>query len=145
MAGQNPKLKDTATANADAETVLVVEDEVLIRMVISDYLRGCGYRVIEAASGDEALAVLQHGELKLDIVFSDIEMPGATDGFGLSNWIRNNRPDLDVILTGSVPRAVNAAVNLCEDAPLPKPYESQSVADRIHRLLAARATRKKGG
>jgi hypothetical protein len=66
------------------------------------------------------------------------------DGFGLAQWTRSNRPGLEVILTGSVPRAVNAAASLCEDGPVPKPYEPQSVHDRIHRLLAARPPAKKG-
>jgi len=51
-------------------------------MVISQYLRDCGYRVIEAANADEALIVLQRLEIGVDIVFSDIEMPGAMDGSG---------------------------------------------------------------
>ena len=74
------------------DVVLVVEDEVLIRMVIADYLRTCGYRVIEAASADEALVILQHTEFQVDVVFSDIEMPGSMDGFALSKWLRANRP-----------------------------------------------------
>jgi CheY-like chemotaxis protein len=124
------------------ETILVVEDEVLIRMVISDYLRDCGYRVIEAANGDEALTVLQQLEINVDIVLSDIEMPGSTDGFTLSTWIRTNRPGIDVILAGNVPRAANAAAELCESGTLPKPYEPQVVVDLIKRLIAARAAPK---
>ena len=61
------------------EVVLVVEDDVLIRMAIAEYLRDCGYKVIEAVSADEALAVLEHIEAKLDVVFSDIEMPGSLE------------------------------------------------------------------
>jgi CheY-like chemotaxis protein len=105
------------------ETVLVVEDEVFIRMVISDYLRGCGYKVIEAVSADEALAVLQNKETHVDVVFSDVEMPGSLDGFGLSNWIHKNRSDLIVILAGTVAGAAKSAEKLCEAGHLPKPYE----------------------
>ena len=125
------------------QTILVVDDEVLIRMVISHYLRACGYRVIEAASADEALTVLQHLETKVDVVFSDIDMPGSMDGFALSQWLRANRPGIDVILTGSIPRAANEAAGLCDSGPLAKPYESQLVVDRIRRLLATRAASKK--
>ncbi len=116
----------------------MVEDEVVIRMVISEYLRGCGYKVIEAASADEAVIVLQHLDIKVDVVFSDIEMPGSMDGFALSTWVRANRSGVDVILTGTVARAANAAADLCESGPLPKPYEPQIAVDRIRRLLAAR-------
>jgi DNA-binding NtrC family response regulator len=122
--------------NISQETVLVVEDDVLIRMPISQYLRDCGYRVIEAANGDEAIAVLLHEKTNVDVVFS--EMPGSVDGFGLAKWIREHRTGLDVMLAGTILRAVNAAKELCDANSLPKPYTSQAVHDRIRRLLAAR-------
>jgi len=124
-------------------TILVVEDEVIIRMVISEYLRDCGYKVVEAANADEALIVLQNSDITVEVIFSDIEMPGSMDGFALAQWARANRPDLDVILVGSVPRAASAATDLCEQGHLSKPYESQVVVDRIRRLIAARTARKK--
>jgi CheY-like chemotaxis protein len=131
-------------STAKADTVLVVEDEVLLRLVIADYLRDCGFRVIEAADADEAIVVLKQPQLAVDVVFSDIEMPGSMDGFGLAQWTRSNRPGVEVILTGSVPRAVNAAATLCEsEGPVPKPYEPQTVHHRIRRLLAARSNNKK--
>jgi DNA-binding NtrC family response regulator len=129
----------TSTADPSIkETILVVEDDILVRMSIAHYLRDCGYKVIEAANADEATTVLLHQETRIHIVFSDIEMPGSIDGFGLAKWIRDHRPGLDVILAGTVSRAVEAAKDLCEEGPVPKPYESQAVYDRIRRLLAAR-------
>jgi CheY-like chemotaxis protein len=112
-------------------------------MVISEYLRACGYRIIEAASGDEALTVLQDLDIKIDVVFSDIDMPGLMDGFALSQWLCANRPGIDVILAGSIRRAASEAADLCDSGPLPKPYEPQRVMDRIRRLLAARAVSRK--
>jgi CheY-like chemotaxis protein len=126
---------DTPTVQ---ETILVVEDDVLVRMPIAQYLRDCGYKVVEAVSADEAIAVLTHRETVVDVVFSDIEMPGSIDGFGLAKWIRQNRPDLDVVLAGTVPRTVECAKKLCEAGSLPKPYEAQAVHNHIRRLLAAR-------
>jgi CheY-like chemotaxis protein len=119
------------------ETILVVEDDVLVRMPIAQYLRDCGYKVIEAASGDEAMAVLLHREIVVDVVFSDIEMPGAVDGFGLAKWIREHRPGLDVVLAGTIPRTVECAKELCEEGSVPKPYEAKAVHNHIRRLLAA--------
>ena len=123
-----------------AGTVLVVEDEVLIRLVIAQYLRDCGYRVIEAVHADEALVVLSKSELEIDVVFTDVEMPGGSmDGFALAQWVRANRPGIDVILAGSVGRAVQAASNLCDEGNhVPKPYDAQGVHDRIRWLLASR-------
>jgi CheY-like chemotaxis protein len=127
-----------------AGTILVVEDEVLIRLVIAEYLRDCGYRVFEAADADEALLVLRQSERPIDVVFTDIEMPGSMDGFGLAQWVRANRRDVDVILAGSVNRAVQAASDLCDQQDhVPKPYDPQTVHDRIRRLLASRGSLKR--
>ncbi|MFC3675338.1 response regulator transcription factor [Ferrovibrio xuzhouensis] len=129
------------TDTAGGGTILVVEDEILIRLVIADYLRGCGYKVYEASSGDEAMILLQQGELKIDLVFTDTEMPGRIDGFALARWLRANRPEVEVILVGSPAKATDTASDLCDDGPLPKPYHPQVVIDRIRRLLASRSRR----
>ena len=140
-------LTDITQRKRPLETVLVVEDEVLVRLVISEYLRDCGYRVIEAAHADEAILVLKHDELIIDVVLSDVEMPGSMDGFGLVRWIREHRKGVDVILAGNPKRAAEAAGDLCEEGPdLAKPYEPRIAADRIRQLLAkrSRTDRKKG-
>jgi len=133
------------SAGADrAAIILVVDDEVLVRMVIAEYLRHCGYRVIEAANGEEALLVLQQSDIAVEIVLSAVQTPGATNGFGLSQWTRQHRPDVDVILVGSAQQAANTAADLCEIGPaLKKPYEAQLVVDRIRQLLAERSRRQK--
>jgi len=132
-----------STSAAIAETILVIEGDILIRMVIAQYLRDCGYRVVEAANADEAILVLKQPDLRIDIAFSDVEMPGSMDGFALAQWIRHNRKDVEVILAGSVSRAAKAAGDLCESGPmLAKPYEPRDVVDQIRRLLADRASRK---
>jgi CheY-like chemotaxis protein len=114
-----------------------VEDEVLTRLVIAEYLRECGYKVHEAANADEAVAVLEAPEVSVDIVFSDVLMPGSMDGFGLAKWIRARRPEIAVILTSSVDRSADIAGMLCEAGPLlEKPYEPHGVVDRIKQLMA---------
>jgi CheY-like chemotaxis protein len=127
-----------------AGTILVVDDEILIRLVIAEYLRDCGYQVIEAAHADEALLVLGQSERSIDVVFTDVEMPGSMDGFALARWVRANRPDVDVVLAGSIHRSVQAASDLCDQQDhVPKPYDPQRVHDRIYRLLASRGSRKR--
>jgi CheY-like chemotaxis protein len=130
----------TQQVSSEIQTVLVVEDEILIRMVISEYLRECGYRVIEAAHAAEAVSLLQEPEVDVDIVFSDVEMTaGGMDGFALARWIRKNRPELKVVMAGSPARAAEMAGDLCESGPLlSKPYDPQFAIDRIRRLLAER-------
>src|SRR5215472_14697497 len=146
LIAQNPKQatisismeQDTIELPQPQETILVVEDEVLVRMPISQYLRDCRYRVIEAANAQEAVTVLSHEETFVDVVFTDIEMPGALDGFGLAKWVREHRPGVEVILAGTLPSTVRQAEELCEEGLLPKPYDAQAVHDQIRRLLAAR-------
>jgi CheY-like chemotaxis protein len=127
----------TPEPTTPSPTVLVVEDEVLIRLVIADYLRECGYRVHEAANAAEAVAVLESGTVAIDIVFSDVLMPGDMDGFGLARWVRSHQPNVRVILTSSVERSADIAATLCEAGPLlEKPYEPHGVVDRIRQLIA---------
>lgn len=122
---------------ASPQTILVVEDEVLVRLVIAEYLRECGYKVHEAANADEAVAVLEAPGVSVDIVFSDVVMPGSMDGFGLAKWVRAHYPKINVILTSSVDRSADIAGMLCEAGPLlQKPYEPQGVVDRIKQLTA---------
>lgn len=122
---------------SDTATILVVEDEVLIRLVIAEYLRECGYRVHEAAHAEEAIVVLQAPEISVDIVFSDVDMPGTMDGFGLSRWVRQNLPGVEVLLTSGIDRSASIASTLCEAGPfLEKPYEPRGVVDRIRQLMA---------
>jgi CheY-like chemotaxis protein len=117
------------------ETVIVVENEVLVRLAIAEYLRHCGYRVLEAASAEEARIVLTQPEIIVHVVFSAVVLGGAMDGFALARWVRGERPGLDVILVGSVERAAHQAGELCEDGPhLRKPYEPQQVVGWIRKL-----------
>jgi hypothetical protein len=62
----------------------------------------------------------------VDIVFSDIEMPGVVDGFGLAKWIREHRPGLDILLAGTVPRAVENANNCASRVLCPNPTTPSS-------------------
>ena len=99
-------------------TVLVVEDEFLIRAMLSDYLQECGYKVLEASTGDEAVTIIENVDVRIDLVLTDIRMPGSMDGFGLARWVRQNRPDMDVMLASGDAKKADVARELCEDAPL---------------------------
>jgi len=127
----------TPKPGTSLQTILVVEDEILVRLAIADYLRECGYKVHEAVNAQEALAMLQSPEVAIDIAFSDVQMPGDMDGFGLARWIRANKPGVQVILTSGIERSADIAASLCEAGPLlMKPYPPQDVVDRIRRLSA---------
>lgn len=84
---------------AARKCVLVVEDELLIRMFLSDELRDAGFHVIEAFNADEALVVLR--SVVPDIIVSDVRMPGSLDGIGLLAAVRETFPTLPVIITSA--------------------------------------------
>jgi DNA-binding NtrC family response regulator len=113
-------------------TILVVEDEILIRLAVADFLRDSDYRVLEAANAVEAQKVLASGEA-IDLVFSDITMPGALDGLGLAAWIRRELPEVQVILTSGVVSVVHAARQAA--GFVEKPYSYESLAAQIKRVI----------
>jgi DNA-binding NtrC family response regulator len=128
-------IPEAASGDDVIETILVVEDEVLIRLPLAEYLRDCGYRVFEASNVAEAKAVLD-ADTAVDLVFSDVNMPGNENGFALAVWIRQRHPDTEVILTSGIANAARKAEDLCEDGPLlAKPYTHDLVLQRIQSLL----------
>ena len=121
----------------ESSVVLVVEDQILVRMMVADYLRECGFSVIEAAHAGEALTLFRAG-ITIDVVFSDVQMPGDMDGIGLARWLRNNRPEVQVILTSGVAQADDVSGNLVSAPLMAKPYHTFDVAGRIRQMLAAK-------
>jgi PAS domain S-box-containing protein len=81
------------------ETILVVEDEQLVRELVCNLLRGYGYRILEAASGDRALDVWREHKDKIALLVTDVVMPGQVNGRELAEKLWAERPDLKVILT----------------------------------------------
>ena len=88
----------TPLPESDSPRVLVVEDEFLIRTMVSDALRDAGLAVIEAIDADEAMRVLQSG-VAIDLMFTDVRMPGSMDGLTLLKNCTQLFPDLPVIMT----------------------------------------------
>jgi DNA-binding response OmpR family regulator len=120
-------------------TVLVVDDDILVRMPIAAYLRHCGYRVIEAASSSEAMTVLNQLDLKIDAVLADAEQEDGAGGFALAKWVREHRPYMTMFLAGTPSRTAEQAGELCSKGPsLSKPYDHAIVEAEIRRLLSAR-------
>jgi CheY-like chemotaxis protein len=78
--------------------LLVVEDEVLVRLIVAEAAREAGYLVAEAESADAALAYLASGR-PVDLVFSDIGLPGSMSGSALARKLADERPEIKVVLT----------------------------------------------
>jgi two-component system, response regulator PdtaR len=78
--------------------VLIVEDDALIRTGLADELRDAGLHVVEAVNADEAWTYLETGA-HLDLIFSDVQMPGSMNGLDLARRVKENYPDIFFILT----------------------------------------------
>ena len=93
-----------------AVTVLVVEDEALMRAKLVEELRDAGYLVIEASDGTEAIETLT---LRPDIkiIISDVRMPGAIDGVELCRRVRSGYPGVKVVLSSGEPNAVDSTAH----------------------------------
>src|SRR5262249_24863211 len=130
---------DDSANKIPPSTVLVVEPDILVRMVIADYLRNCGYRVFEGATAEDVVTVLGT-EQKIDVIFAEIQLSGSMDGFGLAQWVREKHPGVEVILTSGIARTSEQAADLCDEGPLDKPYHPQEVVRRINILLERRRT-----
>jgi DNA-binding response OmpR family regulator len=133
---------DRSSDEGRLSTVLVLEPDILVRMIISDYLRDCGFKVVEGVTADDTVAVLESGQ-KIDIIFAEVQLSGSMDGFGLAQWVREKQPDIDMILTAGIARAAEKAGDLCDEGPLEKPYHPQEVVRRINILLERRRTAPK--
>ncbi|MGH8175254.1 MAG: response regulator [Steroidobacter sp.] len=112
-------------------TILVVDDEVLVRAMISDELRDQGYTVIEAINADEAVAIL-HSPIKVDLVVTDMRMPGLMDGAGLVRLLRAELPFVKVLMV-SWPAPDDSIRALLDDF-LPKPFLPSQLSQRVRAL-----------
>jgi DNA-binding response OmpR family regulator len=123
-------------------TIVIIEPDVLVRMVIAKFLRECGFRVIEGVEAGDVWATIDRGS-HVDIVFAEVRLPGRTDGFSLATLVRQKHPQIDVILASSPDGAAQKSKELCEDGPIGKPYHPEDVAARIRQLLARRRSSTK--
>jgi PAS domain S-box-containing protein len=129
-------LTETPTAATETprggETVLLVEDNLEVQEIVGMLLDQLGYRVFRAQSAAAALQLLQSGEA-IDLVFSDIVMPGALDGLALARRVKSEYPDIAVLLTSGYTKAVNARE--AGFTVLRKPYQLPTLARAIRDAL----------
>jgi len=117
--------------SSSAPVVLVVENDVLLRLLTASNLRDAGFEVIEAADSAEAIRILDC--IPVDVLFSDIDMPGKMDGLALAQWVHQRRLDTRIILTSGVERALGAAEEYASF--LPKPYADVDVEHLLRSVL----------
>lgn len=117
----------------DRTCILVVEDELLIRFMLSDGLRDKGYHVIEACNADEALVILETAVP--DLIISDVRMPGSLDGMGLLELVRKTLPKMPVIITSG---HLESNLAFADGATqfIGKPYSMDVVVEAVRVELA---------
>lgn len=115
--------------------VLLVEDEILLRMNAIEIIEEGGFDVVEAANADEAIAILE-SRSDISVIFTDIQMPGSMDGLKLAAAVRGRWPPIKIITTSG--RYVLHEVDLPDGAVfLPKPYTSDGILFALRELTAA--------
>jgi CheY-like chemotaxis protein len=110
--------------------LLVAEDDIFIRAMIAEFLRDVGFDVTEAANADEAMAVFESGA-EIDLLFSDVKMPGSMDGSELAMRVRDKWPATHVMLASGYSSALLGAQGKISGRILPKPYRPLSVLAAI--------------
>jgi CheY-like chemotaxis protein len=108
-------------------TVLIVEDEALVREVIQTELEDAGYEVVLAENADAAIVILE-ARADIHLVFTDIDMPGSMDGLKLAACVRDRWPPVHIIITTGKERPREIPANALF---IPKPYLGQTVVDAV--------------
>jgi CheY-like chemotaxis protein len=116
-------------------TVLIVDDEDLVRMVGADILESGGYRVLEAGNAEEALHCLEDAA-EVMVLFTDINMPGTPDGLGLARLVSERWPQVKILV------ASGAVQPGGDDLPaeglfLSKPYRADDLLGLLQKLIGA--------
>ena len=114
--------------------VLLVEDEVFLRMDTAAELRRVGFQVVEAAEADAAMQFIEAGE-RVDLVFTDVKMPGLLDGLALAERIRAKFPMMPVIITSGDTNMEDTASRVGKFVA--KPYQPTGVASMIAEILGS--------
>lgn len=131
----------TRTQHSQRQMVLVVDDSADVAEVTSSLFEHLGYETIYRDSAEAALELLAAGT-KIDLVFSDIVMPGTIDGVGLAREIRSRYPNLPVVLTTGYSDAANAAPSSIR--VLRKPFDTEALRDLIHDIAPPRILKPSG-
>ena len=112
--------------------ILIVEDELLLRMDSAEIIEYAGFEVIQAGNADEAIAILT-ARSDIRVVFTDIQMPGSMDGLKLARFIRNRWPPIKIVATSGLVRVED------DDLPagsrfLQKPYRGAEIVVALREL-----------
>ena len=130
-----PRMEDIECA--DGQTVLIIDDEPTIRMIVVDALQEQGYKVFEADSGPNGLRILRSDE-RIDLLITDVGLPGGIDGKQVADAARQERPELKVLfITGFAQKAIIADGALASGmSVITKPFDLLALRQKIRDLTA---------
>jgi CheY-like chemotaxis protein len=131
LAAEGALLSRSAENGAHPTVVLVIEDEFFLRMNIVSCLQEAGYAVVEAVTGEEAIA-LCHSDTSIDIVFTDVNLGGYASGWDVAECFRTVRPDVPVVYTSG--RSLDAGRCVGGGTFVPKPYRESDILKACRRL-----------
>jgi len=116
--------------------VLLVEDEPLVRMTAADGLEEAGFEVMEAANADAALSVLDARSDEVQVLFTDVNMPGSMDGMALAAKVHAKWPHVRLLISSGYARP--GPDEIPDDGRfVPKPYRADTIVRHIHELVRA--------
>ncbi|HUB87182.1 MAG TPA: ATP-binding protein [Verrucomicrobiae bacterium] len=138
------EIEPLIVAPGGTETILVVEDEPVLREMTREILEGCGYQILEAASGREALDVWNRRTVRIDLLLTDMVMPEGVSGVDLAERLLAGQPDLKVVFTsGYTANEVNPALLARTRASfIQKPYTHSALAKAVRDCLDRDLARK---
>ncbi len=120
------------------ETILLVEDEPLVREMVRTVLSEYHYRILEAGDGVEALSVWEQNQGRIDLIVTDMVMPAGMTGRELADQLWKRKPDLKVLFTsGYSPDLVDTNIGANDTRFLSKPYHPEQLAQRVRHCLDA--------
>ena len=127
---------ESAPPSGQGETILVVDDEPSVRMLVVDLLEDLGYTVLEAEDGASGLRLLQSGA-RIDLLISDVGLPGMMNGRQMADAARVKRPGLKVLfITGYAETALLDHGQLAQGmSVLTKPFSIDTMAQRVRELV----------
>ena len=120
-------------ADTTRPTVLVVEDDFLLRMDAVTIVGNAGFRAVEAANADEAIAIIE-ADPNIHVVFTDVQMPGSMDGLRLARFIKHRWPPIKIVATSGRVRVSKS--DLPEGSVfVPKPYSPELIISALRELI----------
>src|SRR3712207_55643 len=120
----------------DLPVVLLVEDELLVRMTAADELEEAGFQVLEAANADVALAVLEVRSDEVQVLFTDVHMPGSIDGMELVEQVHARWPHVRLLISSGY--AQPEPHQIPDDGRfVPKPYHGETLVRHVHELVGS--------